>query len=178
MKKLLSVLLAVLLVLAFAACDAETEPVRDPKKDNKPAAATFDPNDVTEREIKEGDTIIIKVSVYHGNGEVTDTRISAAYGQTLSEVLLERTFITGDMNTVDGEYANPDNGASWILYIDGVFNTDSWDTIVLENGSEYMFEFTSDVSLDDMPEGDAEGDFIEDIPEEDIGEPEIDEPVA
>ncbi len=173
MKKLLSVVLAVLLVLAFAACEAETEPVRESKKDNKPVTATFDPEDVTEREIKEGDTIIVKVSVYHGDGEVTDTRVSAAYGQTLSEVLLERTFITGDMNTVDGEYANPDNGTSWTLYVDGVFTTNSWDTIVLENGSEYMFEFTSDVALDGELDGNVEGENTDEIPEEDVGEPEV-----
>ena len=174
MKKLLCVVLALLMLCAFAACDAQTEPVRDSsKKENKPAVSTVDPTDVTEREIKEGDTIIVKVSVYHGDGEVTDTRVSAAYGQTLSEVLLERTFITGDMNTVDGEYANPDDGASWTLYIDGVFTTDGWDTIVLENNSEYMFEFTSEQALEGDYEDVGEGDdIVEDLPEEELGEPE------
>ncbi len=171
MKKLLSVLLAVLLVLAFAACDAQTEPVRESsQKDNTPAVV--DSAETTEREIKEGDTIIVKVSVYHGTGDVTDTRISATYGQTLTEVLLERTFITGDMKTVDGEHANPDDGATWTLYVDGVFTTDAWDTIVLENGSEYMFEYTSDVSMEGEPEevGEPEDEIVDEITEENAGE--------
>lgn len=174
MKKLLSVLLALVLVLAFVACDAETEPVRDSNKQNN-TPATFDPAETTERVIKEGDTIIVKVCVYHGNGEITDTRVSALYGQTLTEVLLERTFITGDMKTVDGEHANAEEGATWSLYVDGVFTTEAWDTIVLENNSEYTFEYTLDVSL----EGDVDGEFNEEevqeeAPEEDLGAPETD----
>ena len=170
MKKLLSVLLALVLVLAFVACDAETEPVRDSSKKENNTPATFDPAETTEREIKEGDTIIVKVSVYHGNGEVTDTRVSAAYGQTLTEVLLERTFITGDMKTVDGEHANPDDGASWSLSVDGMFTTESWDTIVLENNSEYMFEYTSDAALDGEPEVPEDGEMIEENVDEDVEE--------
>lgn len=180
MKKLLAVLLALVLVLSFTACGAETEPVRESsKKNNTPA--TFDPTDVTEREIKEGDTIIIKVSVYHGDGEVSDTRISAVYGQTLSEVLLERTYITADMKTVDGEYANEALGASWTLYVDGVFTTAGWDTVVVENNSEYMFEYTSDVSLEGAPEvtdeenvgGDEEIEVPENTEDNFVGEPEV-----
>lgn len=171
MKKLLSVLLALVLVLALAACGAKTEPVRDSNKTNN-TPATFDPADVTEREIKEGDTIIVKVSVYHGNGEVTDTRVSALYGQTLTEVLLERTFITGDMKTVDGEHANPDDGAYWALYVDSVFTTEAWDTIKLENNSEYMFEFTSDVSLEGEPTDEiVNEEVVEETPEEEVTEP-------
>jgi len=175
MKKLLAVLLALVLVLSFVACGAETEPVRESSKKNTPAVV--DPAETTERVIKEGDTIIIKVSVYHGDGEISDTRISAVYGQTLSEVLLERTFITADMKTVDGEYANDELGASWTLYVDGVFTTAGWDTIVVENNSEYMFEYTSDISMEGEPEytedenvGDYEEDVTEDIS---VGEPEV-----
>ena len=176
MKKLLSVLLALVLVLSFAACAAQTEPVRESsKKNNSPAV--LDPAETTERVIKEGDTIIIKVSVYHGDGEISDTRISAVYGQTLSEVLLGRTFITADMNTVDGEYADAELGASWTLYVDNVFTTEAWDTIVVENNSEYMFEYTSDVSLEGEPEITDEenaGDYEEDVTEDiSVGEPEV-----
>ena len=175
MKKLFAMLLALVLVLSFVACGAKTEPVRESSK-NTPA--TFDPTDATERVIKEGDTIIIKVSVYHGDGEVSDTRISAVYGQTLSEVLLEWTYITADMKTVDGEYANEALGASWTLYVDGVFTTAGWDTIVVEDNSEYMFEYTSDVSMEGEPEATEEenvGDNEEpEITEEEtLGEPEV-----
>ena len=183
MKKLLAVLLALMLVLSFAACGAETEPVRESSnKNNTPA--TFDPAEATEREIKEGDTIIIKVSVYHGDGEVSESRISAVYGQTLSEALLERSYITANMKTVDGEYANEAMGASWTLYVDGVFTSEKWDTIVIENNSEYMFEYTSDVSMEGTTEevsdnevgvdeaGDNE-EVAEEVPEEPAPEPEV-----
>ena len=91
MKKLLCVFLSMLLLLSLAACGAETEPVRS--KENKPAA-TVSAEDATVGEIKDGDPIIISVSVYHGDGEISSTRMSAVKGNTLTEVLLERTFIT------------------------------------------------------------------------------------
>ena len=175
MKKLLCVFLSLVLLLALAACGAETEPVRN--KGNKPAA-TVSAEDVTEGEIKDGDPIIISVSVYHGDGEISSTRMSAVKGNTLTEVLLERSFMTENKLTVDGEYANPELGNSWALYIDGVYTSTPWEEVLLDNGVEYMFEYTSETTfegdIEDIPAD--EGGAVEEIPEEEIGEPDGSDP--
>ena len=178
MKKLLCVFLSLVLLLALAACGAETEPVRN--KENKPAA-TISAEDATQAEIKDGDPIIISVSVYHGDGEITSTRMSAVKGNTLTEVLLERTFITENKLTVDGEYANPELGNTWSLYIDGVYTSTNWDEVLLDNGVEYMFEYTSESSYEGdieesvVEEGLVEEGHVEEMPEENVGEPEVTE---
>lgn len=174
MKKLLCVLFAVLMLLAFVACDAETEPVRSNEKETQPVAAQ--PVEVTEGEIADGDPVIIKVSVYHGNGEITENRLSALKGDSLFDTLMNRVFITEDMNTVDGEYANPELGNSWSLYVDGVFTTETWDQILIDNGVEYTFEYTSEIEFEENI-GDGYEEGVEEVPEdEQLGEPDVADP--
>lgn len=190
MKKLICMLLAMLLVFALVACGSETtsEPekrddtvkttegakITDDEADKVPAETTVI-EDTAEAELKDGDPIIISVSVYHGDGEVTENRIAANKGDILYDILRERTYITEDMLTVDGERAYPERGSTWSLYIDGMFTTESWDTIAVDNGVEYTFEYTIEMEMEGEP-GTEEGAQVEDgaqenHTEEDVGEP-------
>lgn len=163
MKKLLCMALAMLLVVALAACGAKTEPV----KTNTPA-------------VEESEILIFTVIVQHADGETSTNRLSTDC-ETLAEALLARKYMTEDMLTVDGEKADPEKGAYWNLYIDGIATAEKWDAIVLENGAEYMFEYTvedlygTDIEGTENPEGTPEEEPTEDveIPEEAPTEPEI-----
>ena len=167
MKKLICVLLALMVLFAFTACGADTEPVRKPNENV----------DTTEGTQTEPKTEIFTITVLHGDGEESTSRMTSEC-DNLAAALLERNFITEDMLTVGGEKADPEKGAYWTLYVDGVYATESWDQIPLEGGVEYMFEYTLDASFEDPTEEDSEGP-IEDLPDEEVTDEDIsDEPVT
>ena len=153
MKKLISILLALTVLLAFAACGAKTEPV------NKTTQGIQD--DVTE-------PAIFTITVLHGDGEESSSRMTTDC-DNLAAALIERNFMTEDMLTIGGEKADPANNAYWTLYIDGVYATESWDKIPIEGGVEYMFEYTVDENLGEPVEDEENGDEgpVEEIPVED-----------
>lgn len=156
MKKLLCVFMALVVLLAFAAC-GEKETVKPSINDNE----------------TEPTATIFTVTIIHGDGEETTNRMTTEK-ETLAEALIERTVMTEDMLTIGGEKADPAQNAYWTLYIDGVYATEPWDEIVVEGGAEYMFEYTVEMDYEEVPE---EEENFEGPVEEEIVEDEIDVPV-
>lgn len=141
MKKLICVVLALVVVCAFAAC-GEKEQTGITDVGTEPA------------------TTIFTVTIIHGNGEETSNRMTSEK-ETLAEALIERTLMTEDMLTVGGEKADPEQNAYWTLYINGVYATEPWNEIKIEGGNEYMFEYTVDMEYDVIIDDEAD-----EIPEE------------
>ena len=151
MKKLICVLMALVMLLAFAACGE--------KEEKKPG--------INEGVATESKTTIFTFTVIHANGEESSSRLSTEK-EFLSEALIERTLMTEDMLTVGGEKADPAQNAYWTLYIDGVYATDPWNEIKVEGGCEYMFEYTVDMELEGDPTLEEELDIPEEVVEEEI----------
>lgn len=165
MKKLICVLMALTMLLAFAACGE--------KEDKKP----------TITDGTEATPTIFTVVIIHGDGEESTSRMTSEK-ETLAEALIERTIMTEDMLTVGGEKADPADNAYWTLYINGVYATEPWDEIKIEGGAEYMFEYTVDMEYEDVPddeigdEGPAEDEIVEETEPEipdtsDVVDPEV-----
>lgn len=136
MRKLACILMALIMLMAFAACEAQTETV-------KPKTVSTDGT--------ESAAVIFSVTVIHADGEESTNNLSSTC-EYLMEALLERKLVTEDMLTVDGEKADPAENAYWNLYIDGVYATESWDKIVLEDGVDYMFEYVLEMDYEGEPE--------------------------
>ena len=153
MKKLICVLMALVMLLSFAACGEKEEK-----------------SGINDGTVAESETTIFTFTVIHADGEESTSRLSTEK-EFLSEALIERTLMTEDMLTVGGEKADPAQNAYWTLYIDGVYATEPWNEIKIEGGSEYMFEYTVDMEAEGDPAVEEELEIPEEIIEEEpVGE--------
>lgn len=148
MKKLLCVCLALVMLLALAAC-GEKETVK---------------SNISEQGT-EPETSIFTVTIVYSDGEETSSRMTSEK-EKLVDALIERTIMTEDMLTIGGEKADPEQNAYWTLYIDGAYATEDWKDIVIEGGVVYMFEYTVDMEYEEVPAGgDEEGGAVEETSE-------------
>lgn len=157
MKKILSILLAALLLLSLAACAAPQE-----KPDTQTQETTTAPAQTTgetqaqatgETETtaakEDGEMVAINVTVVHSDG--TEKKFSYETNEEFLGALLQKEgLIKGEMgqyglmiSEVDGEKAvYEENGAYWAIYENGEYAMQGVDTTKITDGSEYKFEYT------------------------------------
>lgn len=134
MKRILSVLLAALLLLSLAACGAPAEIPETQTTGTTETKATL--NKIT-------------VIVVHADGS-EKTFSYETDEEFLGTLLQDEGLITGEMgqyglmiSEVDGEKAvYEENGAYWALYENGEYAMQGIDTTKIKDGGEYKLEYT------------------------------------
>ncbi len=137
MKKILSVLLAVIILLSFAAC----------AKNTTPADAQLAVGDNAQIiEVGEGQTIF-NFTVVDADGNTKHYKVSTDK-KTVGEALLEVELIDGEegpyglyVKTVDGKsYDYTRDGKYWAFYANGELSPTGVDMTDIKEGESYAFK--------------------------------------
>ncbi len=146
MKKIVSVLLLLLITLAFCSCDKLTDfqPFNDKKTlDTLPSNSTESPENKT---VGEGNSSFV-LEVYDRNSNVSLITVKTNQ-KTVGEALLESGIIEGEqgpyglyVKTVNGIYADYDtDGAYWAFYINGKYAETGVDMTEIDETAVYSFK--------------------------------------
>lgn len=152
MKKAISLLLCLMLLLALTACGTTTPDPTEVSTEDTQATSALAESEVT------GVSFTVVVTDTDGSEQTFDLTSSA---NTLGEALLQEGIIDGD-DTEYGLYVTTVNGvvadwttenAYWALYIDGEYAQTGVDSTELTEGTTYSFVKT--VSYTTLGEGET-----------------------
>lgn len=153
MKKVLSILLAAMLLLSLAACSAAPQETPETNETTTAPTQTTGSKETT-GETEAADTqaegtVAINVTVVHADG--SEKVFSYTTDEEFLGTLLQKEgVIKGEegpyglmISEVDGEKAvYEENGAYWALYENGEYAMQGVDTTKLTDGGEYKLEYT------------------------------------
>lgn len=141
MKKLLSILLVILMLMSFAAC-GEEKTVTDAGKANTEAVTLADGTYVIGQGNKEISFTVVALDGTEKKYLVKTDK------ETVGEALVDAGLIAGEdsayglyVKTVDGTTLDYDkDGKYWAFYIDGEYAMTGVDSTVIEEGKVYTFK--------------------------------------